>query len=201
MLKWLSTDLELGLYSVASRISEIWYVLPAAVLTAFLPSLTRYKKFNPERYTSLLRMLLSVSLYTSIVICIIIYFFAEFFIGLLFGPSYTDATSILIIHILASIFFVPRLVFSKWIIIEKLERFSLITQISGAVVNVILNLFFIPYYGAQGAAIATCVAYATAGLFILFCFKDTRQFLSIYYHAILILSYSPKTTPGERIKK
>ena len=47
MLKWLSTDLELGLYSVALRISEIWYVLPAAVLTAFLHRL-RVTKIYPR---------------------------------------------------------------------------------------------------------------------------------------------------------
>ena len=44
---------------------------------------------------------------------------------------------------------------------------------SGAVVNVALNLVLIPRYGGMGAAVATVISYAVAGLFACFLYRPT----------------------------
>lgn len=44
--------------------------------------------------------------------------------------------------------------------VEKKSVLILITTMTGAVINVILNLFLIPHYGVNGAAFATFVSYA-----------------------------------------
>jgi Na+-driven multidrug efflux pump len=45
----------------------------------------------------------------------------------------------------------------------------------GALVNILLNIVWIPKYGIMGAALATLIAYFTATLFILFIPKTRPQ--------------------------
>jgi Na+-driven multidrug efflux pump len=67
-----------------------------------------------------------------------------------------------------------RALLSKWLIMEHLLKYSLVTQASGAILNIILNLFLIPKFQGVGAAYATLVSYAAASYFALFLSKDTR---------------------------
>jgi len=57
---------------------------------------------------------------------------------------------------------------------EDLLILSLYTQGFGGILNIILNLFFIPEYGVVGAAIATVLSYAGASYFALFLMDSSR---------------------------
>jgi Na+-driven multidrug efflux pump len=61
-----------------------------------------------------------------------------------------------------------RALLSKWLIIEHLLKYSLVTQASGAILNVLLNFLLIPAYHGVGAAFATLISYAAASYFALF---------------------------------
>ena len=78
------------------------------------------------------------------------------------------------IHIWAGVFIFMRALLSRWLLAEDLLRFSLVTHIAGAVMNVALNLMLIPRYGAIGAAVATVISYASAGWLALFLSARTR---------------------------
>jgi O-antigen/teichoic acid export membrane protein len=67
-----------------------------------------------------------------------------------------------------------RAVLSRWLLVEDLVRFSLVTHAAGAVLNVALNLVLIPRYGGLGAAAATVASYATASWGALFFATRTR---------------------------
>ncbi len=76
------------------------------------------------------------------------------------------------------IFLVTGLIFlgvasSQFLMAENLTKISFYRTAFGAVVNIILNLFLIPLYGALGSAIATLIAYFSATFFLVF-FKSTR---------------------------
>lgn len=101
-------------------------------------------------------------------------FTAEYIIDIFFGDVYIKSSSVLVIHIWAAIFIFMRAAFSKWILIESVLVFSLITQGSGAVLNVLLNYFLIPKYGVVGAAYATLASYAMASFISLIFYKKTR---------------------------
>jgi len=68
-----------------------------------------------------------------------------------------------------------RALLSLWLVSEKYAEFSLFSQVSGAVSNIILNLILIPMYGAMGAAVATLISYSVTSYFCLFIFKRTRH--------------------------
>ena len=119
---------------------------------------------------------------------LVISFCASWLLPLLFGPSYADSIPVLTVHIWVGLFVFMRALLSKWLITENLLKLSMVTQLSGAVANVILNLWLIPLYGAVGAAYATVISYAVAGYLILFLHRDlwpmaivvTKSFLLPY---------------------
>src|SRR5690606_30494984 len=98
----------------------------------------------------------------AMLLAIVVSFASPWIIRFLFGESYAPAAAILSIHVWAGIFIFMRAVLSKWLIAEELYWFSLVTHVSGAVVNIGLNLWLIPILGGKGAAIATLVSYSTS---------------------------------------
>jgi O-antigen/teichoic acid export membrane protein len=95
-------------------------------------------------------------------------------IPFVYGEDYTRTSSILVIHIWAGIFMFMNALFGKWIFIEDALYFSLVSNGSGALVNVLLNYILIPLFGGNGAAIATLISYATSSYFFLFLYPKTR---------------------------
>jgi PST family polysaccharide transporter len=88
---------------------------------------------------------------------------AEDVVRVIFGDAYLAAAPVLALHVWAGVFVFTRALISRWLIAEDLIRISLWSHGAGALANVLLNLWLIPPYGAQGAAIATLVSYGVAG--------------------------------------
>ena len=95
-------------------------------------------------------------------------------VAVLYGSKYAAAGMILRIHIWAGVFVFMRQLLSRWLIIEGLLVYSLVTHGLGAVGNVVLNAWLIPLHGGIGAAVATLLSYAMASYFGLFFAKRTR---------------------------
>jgi PST family polysaccharide transporter len=164
MLKVMQGDAAAGIYAAATRISEIWYFIPLAIVSSVSPSIMR-SKTDPKLYYERLRALFSVMVYTSVVIGSCIAFASHWIVARLYAGGYGAAGPVLAVHIWASIFVFLGVAQSPWSVSEDLLKLSLYRSIAGAVANIAINLFLIPRYSAMGAAIATVVSYAIAGIF------------------------------------
>lgn len=167
MLKWLSTMEEVGIYSAAVVLSEAMYFLPAAIVASVFPRLIALRELDVTTYQLRLQQLLIVLaiLGTGFAICATVV--SVPLTRILFGPEFSGSALILSIHAWASVYIFVRAALSRWILIEDMLIFSLLTHGLGALVNVSLNLILIPAYGGVGAAIATLVSYAVASHFAL----------------------------------
>lgn len=174
MLEAMTSDKEVGIYSVAAKLSEIWYVLPSVILTAMFPKMLEIAQNNPSRYQALLQRGFDYLFIGALLLSVAIYFMARWLILLLFGSEYSDSVVVLQLHVFASMFIYMRLLLSQWLVAERLAQISLLSQLCGATSNVLLNVWLIPLYGALGAAVATVVSYAIAGYFCLFLSARTR---------------------------
>jgi len=174
MLSWMLNDKAVGIYSVASTLSEAWYFVPSAIVASLFPALIEAKKNNFEKYQHQLQKLYDLLFAIALIIAIVISIFADKIILTLYGQQYIESASVLVIHIWAGVFIFMRTLFSKWIIMENLLILSLYTQGFGGVLNIILNLILIPKYGVIGAAIATLLSYAGASYFALFLSRSSR---------------------------
>lgn len=185
MLAQMVSKESVGIYAAASRISEAWYVIPVAISAAIFPGLVRAREQNQAIYNKKLQVLFTIFFLFALAIAIGTNIFADRIILLAFGKSYAASAPVLVIHIWAGVFVSMRAVFSKWILAENELSLSVVSQVGGAIVNVILNIFLIPTMHELGSAIATVISYAAASYFMLFFSSKSRPIAFMMTRAIL----------------
>lgn len=164
MLKMMQGDLAVGLYSAATRVSEVWYFIPMAIVSSVSPSIMRAKD-DPELFYGRLLKLFSLMTVTAYAIGSIVAFASPLIIRTLYSQSYSGAAPVLAVHIWASIFVFLGVAQSPWNLSKNLLKQSLYNTLLGAIINIALNLYLIPRYSAMGAAIATVVSYSISSVF------------------------------------
>jgi O-antigen/teichoic acid export membrane protein len=200
MLGAMVGEKEVGIYSIAVKFSEIWYFFPTALAASFLPKLLSDKSLSAEKYNKALQMLLDFMFALALFVAIFTVLFSSFFIPFLYGSAYAESVNLLNIQIWACCFVFMRAISSKWLIAESLVKFSLISQGSGAIINIFMNYYLIPIWQAEGAAWATLVSYFFASYVCFWLFTDTRTMaikmtrallfpmrLKVHYRALLTL--------------
>ncbi|MDZ8085484.1 MAG: flippase [Nostoc sp. DedQUE12b] len=174
MLGQMIGDSEVGIYSAAVRISEIWYFLPAAIVSSVAPAIYAAKEKSESLYYQRIGQLLSLMTCISLAIALPMSFLSDKIIMVMFGSGYAEAGAILAVHIWTSLFVFMGLATSPWFIAEGLNHVSLGKTLFGAILNIILNLLLIPKYAGLGAAIATIISQAAAA-FICNAFDSRTQ--------------------------
>lgn len=187
MIKNMIGNEAVGLYSVAAKISEVWYFVPALICASLFPAIVNAKKTSTIIYEKRLTNLYSLMLYISTIIAIPVFLLADFIIIKLFGINYINSISVLQIHIWAGISIFLGCAIIQYLIIENYTKIFLATTIIGAVSNVSINLILIPKYGINGAAISTIISYSIVLFSVLF-FKKTRKQGILILRSILLLS-------------
>lgn len=175
MLQHLMDETAVGLYAAAVKISESWITIPWILSGSLYPALVNaYKEDNVlfiNRIRQMYILLIAVALSVIIPVCI----FSKFIILLIFGGEYSGSFSTLQIHIFSTLFIFFGSVSNRWLILDNNQRFWMINSATGAVVNIALNLYLIPIFGINGAAIATLISYAFAYYFAYAIPKATRK--------------------------
>ncbi|WP_373525375.1 flippase [Nostoc sp.] len=162
MLGQMIGNSEVGIYSAAVRISEIWYFIPGAIVSSVAPAIYAAKEKSESLYYQRLGQLLSLMTCISLAIALPMSFLSNKIIMVMFGSGYAEAGPILAVHIWTSLFVFMGLATSPWFIAENLNHVSLGKTLFGAILNIVLNLFLIPKYAGLGAAIATIISQAAA---------------------------------------
>lgn len=177
MIGILLNDFQLGLYSVAVKLSEFFFFVPAIIMTSLFPSFVKSKSISKEVYDSRLQKLFDFFTWISIIIIIPIIILSNFIVVFLYGNEYLLAGSALAISIVSLLAVSIRFIIEKYLITENKTKIVFFNALIGAVSNVLLNLILIPIYGINGAAIATVISYTLASYFGLLIFKSTRRIL------------------------
>jgi O-antigen/teichoic acid export membrane protein len=159
LLEGMTNATQLGEYVAATRLSELWYALPMTAASALLPALVLQRKEDPLGYRRSVQHWIKVSLWVSAGLSVIVTFLAEPLSHLLFGNAYPETGKVLQIHIWSGVPVFLCIVFTQHLIIEGRYAQTLYASLIGIAVNVGLNLWWIPLYGAIGAALATVISY------------------------------------------
>jgi PST family polysaccharide transporter len=179
MIESLSTNREMGLYSAALRLSEAWYFISIAINTSFYPKIAEAWPGNKEKFYKQYQELLNILAYISIALAIVVSLFSTQLIELLFGTEYHNAGIILSVHIWAGVFVFTGVGTNNLMIIENLQKFVLIKTIIGALINILLNFWLIPAFGALGASVATLIAYGLQAYAMNMFFKPARPIFNL----------------------
>lgn len=176
----------LGIYSAAVSLSEIWYFFPLIVTTSVFPAIIYAKKINQELYMSRIQMLYDSMVWVSIIIALVVTFFSKGIINLLFGKEYIQSASVLSIYVWAGVSVFLGVASGNFLLAENLTKISLVRTIGGGVVNVLLNLYWIPKYGIIGAAWATVISYSISTMLIVFS-KEARINIILFFRTLNLI--------------
>lgn len=163
-----------GIYSAAVRISEVWYFIPMAIATSVFPSVIKLKGKSESEYIASFQKLFNLMVMLGIAVAILVSFFSDWIVTLLFGSEYLNAGSVLVVLIWSGIFVSLGIVSSMWLVNENLQKLFLYRSLAGVVVNIILNLSLIPWIGVTGAAIGTLLSHFVAAYMFDLFNKKTR---------------------------
>ena len=150
---------EVGIYSAAVRLVEMWYIVPAILAMSFFPSMYKLKFDNPQRYLQRIQLFLDSMVVVSVGAGVLILLVAEQLVVLIYGSEYQGAVGVLQIYIWSSVFVFLMIATSSYLIAENKTIFLLFRNVLGMLVNVTLNWLLIPVYGIKGSAFATFIAY------------------------------------------
>ncbi len=187
IIAFLMDNQSVGIYSAASRITEMLYSIPVVIANVFFPRIV-LEKNNKTNSFNLYNKLYGSIIITTLLISVIVSTFSSIIIDMLFGPLFIESTEVLIIYAW-SLFFMGLLVSSsKYLLVINKNKIILIRSILGLVSNILLNFILIPMMGIKGAAWATLISYSIAAYFSNIFFKELRpimisQITSVFYLA------------------
>ncbi len=193
MLRELSGEKVVGIYSAAVPLSEAYYFLSIMIVNSSTPALIEAKKINPHLYASRLQQLHDVLFSMAFLIAFAVSYLSPYIITLLYGEQFSAAAKVLAINIWAGVFVFHGILRGQYLIIENKQNIGLWFRGLGALINIGLNFILIPEYGAIGAAWATLISYGSP-VFIVALFHplvrtNTAMCLKSYIFPIRALLY------------
>ncbi len=175
MIKELAGNNAAGQYAAAARLSEGLHYIAITLMSSLYPAIVNSKATSESLYRTRLSSLYSFLFYLAIAIAIFVGFLSERIIAILYGPAFTEAASVLFIHVWSCVFFFVGTCSSRWLLTENLQKLVAINTLLGASLNVALNFYLIPRYGIEGAAWATMISYSFVAYLCFVLWKSTRE--------------------------
>lgn len=178
-----------GVFSAATRISEVWYFIPMAIVASVSPVIISTKQICEKKYLHRTQKLFDWLVLLSVSVAIPVTFLSDFIIETLYGASYADSAVLLAIHVWASVFVCLGVASSQNFLAENRQIISMQRTFSGLAVNILLNWLLIPVYGAIGAAVATVVSQAMAAFAFDLFQKETRVLFRMKLKSLLLINF------------
>ncbi len=157
MVQQISGNAEAGYYSIAVSMADLLYMFPATVGALLFPRLSAVND-ESSRLRATLKALLGTAVAMSLM-AIAAVFLAAPLIGLMFGERFLPAAPMFHVLALAIVAYGLNNVLSNHMASIGLPWKGVWLWLVGVVVNIVLNLYWIPAYGGWGAAMASLVAY------------------------------------------
>ena len=109
---------------------------------------------------------------------------SKIFTGILLDESYYSAWEYVPILVAATIFSTLVSFVGSVYFVEKKSLLSMLTALTGALINIVLNFILIPNHGAMGAAVATFISYLAVYVVRV---VDTKKYIRFNTHTVLLL--------------
>ncbi|MEG4403852.1 flippase [Microcoleus sp. MON2_D5] len=183
MLGAMNKNAELGYYAAAVKISEICDFLPMILSSSIFPKLANLRKTNYEEYLNKFQIYSDIMIFLWLGVAIPISLLSPWIVHLLYGENYAKSAAVLALYVWAqfgSNFGVAR---STYLNIEGQLRYGLYLTVVGSILNVGLNFWLIPKYGAFGATAATLITYFYVIILVNFLIKELRPFSTFIWRS------------------
>jgi len=167
-------------------VCSMWCFVLSAIIDSMYPSIMEAHKKDEEMFAKRNRQLYAIIFYVSVVVSLILTAFAEWVILLLYGEAYLPSVSPLRIVTWYTAFSYLGVARNAWIVCKEKQKYLKYVYFSAALANVVLNLVFIPLWGASGAAVASLVAQVLTTMVVPFFIKGLRENSKLMIEAIFL---------------
>jgi len=156
MLEKITGSTEVGYYSGATRFIYPFMFISGAFMTAIFPSLAKHAEDN-EKFKSIQYLALYYLGGIGILLSTFLYFWSDSLFQLFFDTKYNESIPVfkVLVWYLAIVFIYGSI--SNNLVAKNKVKFLVYLNLIMIIMNVVLNFFLIPVYGAKGAAMATIV--------------------------------------------
>lgn len=175
MLKLMLDETAVGYYSAASSCAGMTSFVFVAIIDSMRPVICEKKLIGEDEYKINLTRLYSVIIFLALAQSLFMSVFSKLIILILYGKSYMPSVSALSIIVWFTTFSYIGSVRNIWILIEKKHQYLWIINLSGAILNVILNYILIPGFGVNGAAAASLITQIFTNVIIGYIIKSIRE--------------------------
>lgn len=173
------SDYASGIYSAAARLTEIWYLVPAVLMTAFFPAIIKAKQISEEEYNKRIKTLFYVTTIPFILIAFFAVLLSPFIIKILYGEKYIESSIVLSLTIWSVPFISFYVISSKCFILENKVKHLLLRSVLSFILIIFLSCILGSFYYLKGFSIAVVVSSFISFFLIDLFFKDTRELFFI----------------------
>jgi O-antigen/teichoic acid export membrane protein len=174
MLHKMASDQVLGNYVASVRLTELISLFPVAVMTSLFPILSqtvddekRFLQYLHLSFRSLMALVFGA--------CVIVTLFSGFIVREVYGSKFDAAALSLAVLIWSEVPVFFGVVLNSGLVAKNLQSYLPFSTGFGAILNVALNLWLIPRWGAVGSAWATNISYTLAAMIFFLGFRATRS--------------------------
>ena len=164
MIRHYLTDADVGIYSVAVRLAEMFFFVPVVIFTALLPALLRSYERSQSEFWRRMECFFSAMFFLAIP-AVALLWLGSLLVVPLYGAEYAGAAPILRLYGFTLILHFTAQPLNVWFVSGGRQRYALVYTLLIAGANVALNAVLIPRFGVVGAAWATIIAYTAPILY------------------------------------
>jgi len=165
MIRNMIDNAAVGQFAVASKITELAIFIPMVIAQTVTPLLVKARQEDLYLYKKKRQQFMDIMIWTAIGMSFIMFITASPAIKILYGNKYIDAIPVLQIMAWKTMFVALFVSSGQIIIIENIQKYAVLRNITGCFIAVILNWVLIPRYGITGSALATIFTMSVTGYF------------------------------------
>lgn len=181
MLKQMLDESSTGYYASATAVCSMWTFVLTAIIDSMYPTIMESYKTDKALFEKKNRQLYAIVFYVSVAVSLFISIFSKPIVSILYGQAYLPAVNPLRVITWYTAFSYLGVARNAWIVCENKQKLLKYIYIVSALSNVVLNCFFIPSFGATGAALASLITQILTTLVVPLFIKDIR------YNSVLMI--------------
>lgn len=186
MLKQMLGADEVGHYSIAVTISTSWAFVLSAIIDSFYPGIVESFRDDRLSYERKNRQLYAIVFYIAVLASVAICLVAKPFILIVYGESYLPAVAPLRVVVWYTAFSYLGVARNAWMVCENMQKYLKYLYVGAALLNVLLNLAFIPVLGAAGAAAASLITQISTIIFLPALIRPLRPNAKLMLDAVFL---------------
>ena len=153
-------------YAVASRVVDVWTVVPMTVMVSLFPAIVRARERGAADYLANLQRLYDGLIWAAVLFAAVLWLIGPTALTWLFSARYAPAGDVLTVLVWSCVWMSFALTRGRWLVAEGHIRDALLVEAAILMVGLGANLILIPLHGARGAAWANLAALLLGNLLV-----------------------------------